>query len=266
MWELVRDGFYMKILSSFALLAALLASAPHANEIRIAKIYARKINSANLKESFDSPWGEIGLKLHKLKDGNIDIANRKTDPFDRKDVFSCQELEDALSNGWQKDDSSRGQQESHLLAIHCEAIRRIFTAQPASNSYLDDFLEDSLLLHKLDPVLIAPANDEGCRKAIAARKSGQMWHDVWPHHAVRTSKEDASVRIFDTTQEDWKATSRDESLVAVLTPVAFADFNDDGITDLLIEYRNGYQLGLATLTKRNPSEVITWLDDYCSSP
>lgn len=266
MWKLARNGFNMKKLSSFLLLAALFAAAPKANEVRVAKAYAKKINPANLQESFDKQWGEIGLELRKFNDSNTRNANEKKEPLIFRNVFSCQELDDALSNGWQKDHSSRGQQESHTLAIHCEAIKKLFTAKSAGNSYLDDFMEDSLLLHKLDPVLIAPANDEGCSKTIAARESGQVWHTVWPHHAVRTSKEDTSVRIFDTTQNDWKATSRDESLVAVLTPIALADFNDDGITDLLIEYRNGYQLGLATLTKKSPAEMITWLDDYCSSP
>ncbi|VAW60882.1 hypothetical protein MNBD_GAMMA08-888 [hydrothermal vent metagenome] len=140
-----------------------------------------------------------------------------------KTINNCREYFDASKQGL-KPVKEFERSAYYEFAIMCVAAKSITSAVPASISFLRDFVLNKESLKKL-PKAFSFKTSEAEYKKILDNKELISWHDVGFISEVKDIKPDSAVFKSEGAQQK-------------ISFIAKADFNRDGIEDLLISSKD----------------------------
>jgi hypothetical protein len=140
--------------------------------------------------------------------------------------------------------------------LRCETLKLIETAKAAEQSYVRDLSWDRDMLSILPLEIATSVHDDDTRAIDAARAAGKSFKDFDP-------KARAKAR---TNKETLEIVQGDKQMMILMYPMAWGDFNGDGIDDMAMTTVNGAVHGtlsysrLLTVTRNGVGEPLRVID------
>lgn len=211
-------------------------------------------------------WWSPSLELEKLDDaekrledpawfgGVIPVYKGEWPGDDQSFIDSCASRNKLRKEGYY----ARHNLDMQTLLFHtakCRAIRMLRKAKPAKKSYVRDFILDSDSMDYL-PAMVSPSPscDELCRQYVANERR-ISWKEF----------EGLDSRSMNS-ESDYRMKGQVSGAHLTLEILARADFNGDGLEDLLLMSRAGAIGGtwgttrLYLLSRESPDSVLWLLD------
>ena len=184
-------------------------------------------------------WVEsLGLDLYKIRPGYLSLGMTFEEAvLEQALATNCIELkaftEAGLTGRYQNDYAIQ-----HGLLKECEAIEVLRRARPARTSYVRDFVMSENAVHVLPVMLDQPFRRQLCEE-FAANKRGVPWSAYYRIVEVDV-RDDYTMKVMAETRspeadDPMMISLGDETWVEA---VAWADFNEDGVEDLLLLSRS----------------------------
>ena len=212
-------------------------------------------------------WWSPNLGLEKLDDADKyledpaslggDIPLIKDDGDDRKEAIaeSCGSLDRLLEKGFHAGFMMHSMRVVLYHLAKCDAIEMLLEAKPAKKSYVRDFILDSDSMDYL-PAMVNPSAscDRLCRQYVANER-----RISWKEFAGLDSR---SMKY----ESDYRMKGEVSGSHLTLEMLARADFNGDGLEDLLLMSHAGAVGGtwgttnLYVLSRESPDGVLWVLD------